>query len=90
MSVTVILPVQLHHVEEWCTFTPKKDLRAYPGTVRGTEEWNNTYKIRTTVERSINHLKDSFGGAGRKPKMRKHFSADLILAGITQLIGVLR
>ena len=26
---------------------PEKDLRAYPGTIRGTEEWDNTYKIRT-------------------------------------------
>ena len=34
---------------------PEKDLRAYPGTIRGTEEWNNTYKIRTVVERDINH-----------------------------------
>ena len=68
---------------------PEKDLRAYPGTVRGTEEWNNTYKLRTTVERSINHLKDSLGVAGRKTQNAKTLHADLILAGITQLIGVL-
>lgn len=68
---------------------PEKDLRAYPGTVRGTEEWNNTYKIRTTAERSINHLKDSFGVAGRKTQNAKTLHADLILAGITQLISVL-
>ena len=34
---------------------PEKDLRAYPGTIRGTEEWDDTYKIRTVVERDINH-----------------------------------
>lgn len=68
---------------------PEKDLRAYPGTVRGTDEWNDTYKIRTTVERSINHFKDSFGIAGRKTQNEKTLHADLILAGITQLIGVL-
>ena len=34
---------------------PEKDLRAYPGTIRGTEEWNNTYKIRTVVERDQSH-----------------------------------
>lgn len=89
VSVTVILPVQLHHVEEWLYLYPEKDLRAYPGTVRGTEEWNNTYKLRTTVERSINHLKDSLGVAGRKTQNAKTLHADLILAGITQLIGVL-
>ena len=37
---------------------PEKDLRAYPGVLRGTEEWENTYKIRTAVERDINHLKE--------------------------------
>ena len=68
---------------------PEKDLRTYPGTVRGTEEWNDTYKIRTTVERSINHFKDSFEIAARKTQNEKTLHADLILAGITQLIGVI-
>lgn len=68
---------------------PEKNLRAYPGTVRGTEEWNANYKIRTSVERSINHLKDSFCLAGRKTQNAKTLHADLILAGITQLITVL-
>lgn len=68
---------------------PEKDLRAYPGTLRGTDEWDNTYKIRTTVERSINHLKDSFGLARRKTQNEKTLHADLILSGITQLIGVI-
>ena len=67
---------------------PEQDLRAYPGTLRGTEEWDNTYKIRTTVERSINHFKDSFCLAGRKTQNEKTLHADLILAGITQLITV--
>jgi len=67
---------------------PEKDLRAYPGTLRGTDEWNSTYKIRTTVERSINHFKDCFGIAERKTQNKKTLHADLLLAGITQLIGV--
>lgn len=63
------------HCENPCTSSksgrmiyiyPEKDLRAYPGVLRGTDEWNNTYKIRTSVERSINHFKDSFCLAGRK------------------------
>lgn len=45
---------------------PEQNLRIYPGTVRDTDEWNETYKIRTTVERSINHIKDVFGLANRK------------------------
>lgn len=39
---------------------PEQNLRAYPGTIRGTEEWDTTYKIRVNVEKSINHFKDSF------------------------------
>ena len=68
---------------------PEKDLRAYPGVLRGTEDWDDTYKIRTTVERSINHFKESFGLAGRKTQNAKTLKADLYLSGITQLITVL-
>lgn len=68
---------------------PEKNLRAYPGTIRGTDEWNSTYKIRVTVEKSINHFKDNFCVAGRKTQNEKTLHADLLLAGITQLITVL-
>ena len=67
---------------------PEKDLRAYPGTIRGTEDWNNTYKIRTAVERDINHIKDNLCLAGRRTQNEKTLHADLILAGITQLLSV--
>lgn len=68
---------------------PEKDLRAYPGTLRNTDEWNNTYKIRTVVERDINHFKDNLCLAGRRTQNEKTLHADLILAGITQLITVI-
>ena len=67
---------------------PEKNLRAYPGTIRGTEEWDNTYKIRTVVERDINHIKDNLCLAGRRTQNEKTLHADLILAGITRLITV--
>ena len=67
---------------------PEKNLRAYPGTLRGTDEWDNTYKIRTAVERNINHFKDNLCLAGRRTRDEKTLHADLILAGITQLISV--
>jgi len=67
---------------------PEKDLRTYPGTVRGTSEWNETYKIRTVVERDINHIKENLCLAGRRTQNEKTLHADLILAGITQLITV--
>ena len=67
---------------------PEKDLRAFPGTVRGTDEWADTYKVRCAVERSINHFKDSFCIAGRKTQNQKTLHADLLLAGIAQLFTV--
>ena len=85
------------HCEDPCTSSkcgrmiylyPEKDLRAYPGTIRGTEEWDNTYKTRTVVERDINHIKDNLCLAGRRTQNEKTLHADLILAGITQLITV--
>ena len=68
---------------------PEKSLRAFPGTVRGTEQWDETYKIRVTVEKSINHFKDSFCIAGRKTRNAATLHADLLLAGITQQVTVL-
>ena len=50
---------------------PEKDLRAYPGTIRGTEEWDSTYKIRTAVERDINHIKENLCLAGRRTQNEK-------------------
>lgn len=68
---------------------PEKNLRAYPGVCRGSEEWDKTYKIRVIVEKSINHFKDSFCVAGCKTQNEKTLHADLLLAGITQLVTVI-
>lgn len=67
---------------------PEKDLRAYPGTLRGTEEWDNTYKVRAVVEKAIYQFKDSFCIAGRRTQNEKTLHADLLLSGISQLITV--
>ena len=67
---------------------PEKNLRAYPGVERGSAEWDNTYKIRTAVERDINHIKENLCLAGRRTQNEKTLHADLILAGITQPITV--
>lgn len=63
--------------------------RTYPGVLHDTDEWNETYKIRSVVEQGINHFKTSFCVAGRKTQNEKTLHADLLLAGITQLITVL-
>ena len=68
---------------------PEKDLRAFPGTIRGTPEWDSVYKNRSIVERTINHFKDCLCVANRKTQNDKTLHADLLLAGITQLITVL-
>jgi hypothetical protein len=68
---------------------PEKNLRTFPGAARGTEDWKDTYKIRVTVEKAINHFKDSFCVAGRKTRNALTSEADLYLAGITQLVTVL-
>ena len=52
-------------------------------------EWDRTYKIRTVVERDIHHIKENLCLAGRRTQNQKTLHADLILAGITQLITVL-
>lgn len=86
------------HCENPCTSSksgrmiytyPEKDLRSYPGTIRGTDEWDKTYKIRSVVEQSINHFKDSMCISGRKSQNEKTAHADLLLSGITQLITVI-
>lgn len=68
---------------------PEKNLRAYPGVERGSQEWENTYKLRVNVEKSINHFKDSFCITDRKTQNEKTPHADLLLAGIAQLVTVL-
>jgi len=71
------------------TYTyPEKDLRAFPGTVRGTPEWDATYKIRCAAERTINHFKQNLCVADRRTQNAKTIHADLLLAGISQLISV--
>ena len=68
---------------------PEKNLRAYPGAERGSKEWEDTYKIRVNVEKSINHFKDSFCVANRKTANEKTLHADLLLSGISQLLTVI-
>lgn len=35
------------------------NFRMFPGIQRDSEEWNSLYKIRTIVERAIDHLKST-------------------------------
>ena len=72
-----------------CVYTyPAKDFRIYPGIPRGTVHWDNLYRHRVLVERTIYLLKEPLGGANRKSLSARTAKADLLLAGIAQLIGV--
>ena len=73
-----------------CVYTyPDKNLRLYPGIPRGTDHWDNLYHHRTLVERTINILKSDFGAGCRRSFSSFSAKAELFLAGITQLIGVI-
>jgi hypothetical protein len=68
---------------------PENNLRTFPGTVRDTKEWDDAYKVRIAVEKTINHFKGGFCVAGRKSQNALTTRADLLLAGIAQQITVL-
>ena len=73
-----------------CVYTyPNKNFRLYPGVPRDTEHWDNIYKHRVTVERTINLLKDSFALSENRSFRSVSLKADLYLSGIVQLIGVI-
>ena len=73
-----------------CSYTyPDKNLRLCPGIPRGTEHWDNLYRHRVLVERTINTLKDPLGVSFRKSYSQRTAKADILFAGITQLIGVI-
>lgn len=73
-----------------CVYTyPAKDFRLYPGIPRGTEHWDNLYRHRVLVERSINLLKNPLGTANRKSYSQITAKSDLLFAAITQLVGVI-
>jgi hypothetical protein len=87
-----------HHCDHPCTSSlcgrmvytyPEKNLRAYPGTIRGTNEWAQTYKTRGRVEQTINQFKDSFCVANRRTQNEQTLHADLLLSGIAQLLTVI-
>ena len=84
-NVFVKTRVLLPNAVAWYTYILKRTFVLIPGQ---SVEWDDTYKIRTVVERDINHIKDNLCLAGRRTQNEKTLHADLILAGITQLITV--
>lgn len=65
------------------------DFRMFPGIQRDSEEWDSLYKIRTIVERAIDHLKINMCVAGRKSHSHITTKADVFLAGIASQLTVI-
>ena len=66
-----------------------KNLRMYTGIRRNTEHWDNLYKHKVYIERTIFHLKNCFVLDSLRTHNTLTIQADLYLAAITQLIGVI-
>lgn len=64
------------------------EFRMFPGLQRDSEEWSGLYKIRSVVERAINHFKVNMCVAGRKSRNVLTTKADVFLAGIASLFTV--
>lgn len=65
------------------------DFRMFPGIQRDSDEWGSLYKIRTIVERVIDHLKINMCAAGRKSRNHTTTKADVFLAGIACQLTVI-
>jgi hypothetical protein len=65
------------------------DFRLFPGIQRDSQQWNDLYKIRTIVERIINHLKSNLCVAGRKTRNHISTKSDVFLAGIASQFTVI-
>lgn len=65
------------------------DFRMFPGIQRDSEKWISLYKIRTIVERAINHFKINMCIAGRRTRNHTTTKADVFLAGIASQLTVI-
>lgn len=65
------------------------DFRMFPGIQRDTPEWDNLYKIRTTIERALNHFKMNMCIAGKRTRNHTTTKADVFLAGIASQLTVI-
>ncbi len=73
-----------------CVYTyPDKDFRLYPGIPRGTEHWDNLYRHRVVIERTIHTLKDTFVLDDCKSHNTVTAKTNVYIAGIVQLVTVL-
>lgn len=65
------------------------EFRMFPGIQRDTPEWDSLYKIRTSIERSINHFKTNMCVAGKRTRNHASTKADVFLAGLASQLTVI-
>ena len=63
-----------------------KKLRAYPGTLRGTPEWDSIYKIRVNVENQSTISRAAFVLPVAKPETKKLCTLIYCLPGLHSLL----
>lgn len=61
----------------------------FPGIQRDTPEWDSLYKIRTSIERTINHFKANMCIADKRTRNHTTTKADVFLAGIASQLTVI-
>lgn len=65
------------------------EFRMFPGIQRDSPEWDSLYKIRTSIERAINHFKTNMCVAGKRTRNHTTTKADVFLAGIASQLTVI-
>ena len=68
---------------------PDKDFRLYPGIQRCSEEWDQTYKHRTIIERELSSFKKNPSIEAPRTYNTTTMRSDLYLAAISKLITVI-
>jgi len=68
---------------------PSGDLRVYSGIVRGSDEWNQTYKTRTVIEREFSSMKSDPSLNRPNTYNCASMRADVYLNAATKLITVI-
>lgn len=68
---------------------PDKDFRLYPGVQRNSEEWDKTYKLRTTIERGLASIKKDPSIEAPRTTNTTTMRSDLYLSAITKQITVI-
>lgn len=64
------------------------EFRMFPGIQRNSKEWASLYKLRTAIERTINHFKTNMCIVGRKTQNHVTTKSDVFIAGIASQLTV--